>query len=174
MQVIPSNPIISSGFEHVQTLCFFFFSKILKDNMKFVFSFVFFFVLQRAFFYFLCTVSGCDGGNRTRNIAVYTWRYIAVYTWRCIAVYTWRQVLWNLYMYIYIKKQTCRNSKPGCGSGDDISALATSLIISPSREMLLRRNFITCTLVISSSRESLRPTRGIRGDYRLLWACGSS
>jgi hypothetical protein len=23
---------------------------------------------------FHCTVSGCDGGNRTRNIAVYTWR----------------------------------------------------------------------------------------------------
>jgi hypothetical protein len=38
------------------------------------FSFVFF-VLQRAFFYFLCTVSGCDGGNRTLNIAVYTWRF---------------------------------------------------------------------------------------------------
>jgi hypothetical protein len=37
------------------------------------FSFVFF-VLQRAFLYFLCTVSGCDGGNRTRNIVVYTWR----------------------------------------------------------------------------------------------------
>ncbi len=35
----------------------------------------FFFMLQRAFFYFLCTVSGCDGGNRTRNIAVYTWRF---------------------------------------------------------------------------------------------------
>ncbi len=34
-----------------------------------------FFVLHRAFFYFLCTVSGCDGGNRTRNIAVYTWRF---------------------------------------------------------------------------------------------------
>ncbi len=34
-----------------------------------------FFVLQRAFFYFLCTVSGCDGGNRTRNIAVFTWRF---------------------------------------------------------------------------------------------------
>ncbi len=32
-------------------------------------------MLQRAFFYFLCTVSGCDGGNRTRNIAVYTWRF---------------------------------------------------------------------------------------------------
>jgi hypothetical protein len=32
-------------------------------------------VLHRAFFYFLCTVSGCDGGNRTRNIAVYTWRF---------------------------------------------------------------------------------------------------
>jgi hypothetical protein len=26
-----------------------------------------FFVLQRAFFFFICTVSGCDGGNRTRN-----------------------------------------------------------------------------------------------------------
>jgi hypothetical protein len=37
--------------------------------------FFFFFVLVRAFFYFLCTVSGCDGGNRTRNIAVYTWRF---------------------------------------------------------------------------------------------------
>jgi hypothetical protein len=37
-------------------------------------SFVFF-VLQRAFFYFLCTVSGCDGGNRIHNIAVYTWRF---------------------------------------------------------------------------------------------------
>ncbi len=40
----------------------------------FFFSFVFF-VLQRAFFYILCTVSGCDGGNRTRNIAVNTWRF---------------------------------------------------------------------------------------------------
>jgi hypothetical protein len=30
---------------------------------------------QLIFFYFLCTVSGCDGGNRTRNIAVYTWRF---------------------------------------------------------------------------------------------------
>jgi hypothetical protein len=140
--------------------------KYLKITWNLFFP-LFFFVLQRAFFYFLCTVSGCDGGNRTRNIAVYTWRYIAVYTWRCIAVHTWRQVLWNL--YIYIKKQTCRNSKPGCGSGDDISALATSLIISPSREMLLRRNFITCTLVLSSSRESLRPTRRIRGDNRLLF-----
>ncbi len=34
-----------------------------------------FFVLQRAFFYFLRTVSGCDSGNRTRNIAVYTWLF---------------------------------------------------------------------------------------------------
>jgi hypothetical protein len=40
----------------------------------FTFLFFFFFELQRAFFYFLSTVSGCDGGNRTRNIAVYTWR----------------------------------------------------------------------------------------------------
>jgi hypothetical protein len=40
----------------------------------FFFSFVFF-VLQRAFFYFLCTVSGCDSRNRTRNIAVYTWHF---------------------------------------------------------------------------------------------------
>ncbi len=31
-------------------------------------------MLQRTFFYFPCTVSGCDGGNRTRNIVVYTWR----------------------------------------------------------------------------------------------------
>jgi hypothetical protein len=37
-----------------------------------VFLFFPFFVLQRAFFYFPCTVSGCDDGNRTRNIAVYT------------------------------------------------------------------------------------------------------
>ncbi len=36
---------------------------------------MFFFVLYRAFFYFLCTVFGCDGGNRTRIIAVYTWRF---------------------------------------------------------------------------------------------------
>ncbi len=32
-----------------------------------------FFVLQRAFFF--CTVSGCGGGNRNRNIAAYTWRF---------------------------------------------------------------------------------------------------
>ncbi len=32
-------------------------------------------MVQRAFFYFLCTVSGYDVGNRTRNIAVYTWRF---------------------------------------------------------------------------------------------------
>ncbi len=37
--------------------------------------FFLFFVLQRAFFDFICTVSGCDGGNRTRNIAVYIWRF---------------------------------------------------------------------------------------------------
>ncbi len=45
-------------------------------SSKFFFFFFFvIFVLQRAFFYFICTVSGCDGGNRTRNIAVYTWRF---------------------------------------------------------------------------------------------------
>jgi hypothetical protein len=27
------------------------------------------------FFYFPCTVTGCDGGNRIRNIVVYTWRF---------------------------------------------------------------------------------------------------
>jgi hypothetical protein len=31
-----------------------------------------FFVLRRAFLYFICTISGCDGGNQTCNIAVYT------------------------------------------------------------------------------------------------------
>ncbi len=46
----------------------------MVKRLKSFFSFVFF-VLQRAFLYFLCTVSGCDGGNRTRNIAVYTWRF---------------------------------------------------------------------------------------------------
>ncbi len=40
-----------------------------------LFFFLCFFVLQRAFLYFLCTVSGCDGGNRTHNIAVYAWRF---------------------------------------------------------------------------------------------------
>jgi hypothetical protein len=45
-------------------------------SLSLVFSFpLFFLVLQRAFFYFLCTVSGCDGGNRIRNIAMYTWRF---------------------------------------------------------------------------------------------------
>jgi hypothetical protein len=28
----------------------------------------------RSIFYCICTLSGCDSGNRTRNIAVYTWR----------------------------------------------------------------------------------------------------
>ncbi len=49
---------------HVHTAC------------PFLFFFLCFFVLQRAFFYFLCTVSRCDGRNRTRNIAVDTWRFI--------------------------------------------------------------------------------------------------
>jgi hypothetical protein len=40
-----------------------------------IFLFPLFFVLQRAFFYFPCTVSRCDGGNRTHNIVVYTWRF---------------------------------------------------------------------------------------------------
>jgi hypothetical protein len=47
---------------------------IKSQKLKFFF-FLCFFVLQRAFFYFLCTVSGCDGRNQTRNIAVYTWRF---------------------------------------------------------------------------------------------------
>jgi hypothetical protein len=42
---------------------------------SFLTFFFLFFVLQRAFFYFLCTVSGCDSGNWTHNIAVYTWRF---------------------------------------------------------------------------------------------------
>jgi hypothetical protein len=36
--------------------------------MQFIFFSFVFFVLPRAFFYFICTVSGCDGGNRTRNM----------------------------------------------------------------------------------------------------------
>ncbi len=44
-------------------------------HMVHVLYFFHFFVLQRAFFYFICTVSRCDGRNRTRNIAVYTWRF---------------------------------------------------------------------------------------------------
>ncbi len=35
-------------------------------------------MLRRVFSIFFCTVSGCDGGNRTRNIAV----VLTVYTWR--------------------------------------------------------------------------------------------
>ncbi len=38
-------------------------------------KFVFLFCAAKSIFCFLCTVSGCDGGNRTRNIAVYTWRF---------------------------------------------------------------------------------------------------
>jgi hypothetical protein len=37
--------------------------------------FLCFFCSSKSILYFLCTVSGCDGGNRTRNIAVYTWRF---------------------------------------------------------------------------------------------------
>ncbi len=50
----------------------------ISDNQPvqtYSFFFLCFFVLHRAFLYFLCTVSGCDEGNRTRNIAVYTWRF---------------------------------------------------------------------------------------------------
>ncbi len=31
-----------------------------------------FFVAPKGIFYVLCTVSGCDGGNRTRNVTAYT------------------------------------------------------------------------------------------------------
>jgi hypothetical protein len=34
-----------------------------------------FWLLGWAFYIFVCTVSDCDGGNRTRNIVVYTWRF---------------------------------------------------------------------------------------------------
>ncbi len=36
--------------------------------------FFFFFGAPRSISYFIYTLSGCDGENRTRNIAVYTWR----------------------------------------------------------------------------------------------------
>ncbi len=32
-----------------------------------------FFCAPKGIFYVLCTVSGCDRGNRTRNVAAYTW-----------------------------------------------------------------------------------------------------
>ncbi len=40
-------------------------------------------MLRSAFLYifFFCTVSGCDNGNQTRNIVVYTWCYMAVTQW---------------------------------------------------------------------------------------------
>ncbi len=40
----------------------------------FFFSFVFL-CSKSIFLVFLCTVSGRDGGNRTRNITAYTWRF---------------------------------------------------------------------------------------------------
>jgi hypothetical protein len=36
--------------------------------------FIVFFGAPKGIFYVLCTVSGCDSGNRNRNIAVCTWR----------------------------------------------------------------------------------------------------
>ncbi len=38
------------------------------------FFFFFFVGAPKSIFYFIATVSGCDCGNRTRNIAVNTWR----------------------------------------------------------------------------------------------------
>ncbi len=63
-----------------------------------------FFMLRRAFSIIFCTVSGCDGGNRTRNIAVHTWRCsLLSYGRHPIAVTaiaqrisTWDQVKWLL------------------------------------------------------------------------------
>ncbi len=52
-------------------------SKIFSFSFYFkVFFFIslFFFSAPKGIFYALCTVSGCDGRNRTRNIAVITWR----------------------------------------------------------------------------------------------------
>jgi hypothetical protein len=37
--------------------------------------FIIFFVLRRSFSILFCTVSGCEGGNRTHNLAVHTWRF---------------------------------------------------------------------------------------------------
>ncbi len=36
---------------------------------------VLFFAVPKSIYCFYSTVSGCDGGKRTRNIAVYTWRF---------------------------------------------------------------------------------------------------
>ncbi len=47
---------------------------VLVDLVDF-FLLCFFCALQSIFLYFLCTVSGCDGGNRTRIIAVCIWRF---------------------------------------------------------------------------------------------------
>jgi hypothetical protein len=35
----------------------------------------FFWWSEEHILYFFCAVSGCDGGNRTRNIAVDAWRF---------------------------------------------------------------------------------------------------
>ncbi len=45
---------------------------ILRDPDPFL---LFFFGALKSIFYFHWTVSWCDGRNRTRNIAVYTWRF---------------------------------------------------------------------------------------------------
>ncbi len=39
------------------------------------FIFYFFLCSEEHFLFLFCTVSGCDGGNRTRSIAMCTWRF---------------------------------------------------------------------------------------------------
>jgi hypothetical protein len=41
---------------------------------NYFFFYFFFFGSPKSISYFIAIVSGCDGGNRTRNIAVNTWR----------------------------------------------------------------------------------------------------
>jgi hypothetical protein len=50
-------------------------SWIIAQPMTSFFFLCFFCAPKSIFLVFLCTVSGRDGGNRTRNIAVYTWRF---------------------------------------------------------------------------------------------------
>ncbi len=48
-------------------------SRAVNKFLYLIIFFSFFWCSEEHFSIFFCTVSGCDGGNRTRNIAVHTW-----------------------------------------------------------------------------------------------------
>ncbi len=84
---------------------------VCYESAAYIYIYMYIFVLRRAFvFYFICTVSGCDGGNQTRIIAVHACRgaFSPLSYGRQLHIYVYTCFWFNIYTR---KKENRANEK---------------------------------------------------------------